>query len=414
MMTDTIKKLRTKIWLTLVGSFYALILTTLFVIYLLVSINTQNVIYQMLNHRLISNQSFFSDTFFTIELDPAGEILTIHSALSKSTQAYEELVIQTLAQTASHNQLLFNDQTWAYVITSETDGPPTENKAADQKILFVNISNVVNKLNHLLTTVTIVGLASFLVVLAGSLMLANQFIKPMKSAFENERQLTLTQKKFTENASHELRTPLTLIKGGYDEVLNNQEQTVQSQIKWLEIMAYGIKRMESLTDELLKLACLENESKPLMKDMVNINELIHELIKVMQVAADEKNAEITVTLESTIILNQNAQKLQQLMMIFLDNAIKYVNQHGTIGIRATKLKNQVQIVIENSGGGIPTDKLSHIFERFYRGDDPPTGKKKGHGLGLAIAKEIVEQLDGQIVINSIVNQITTVEIVVPE
>jgi len=253
---------------------------------------------------------------------------------------------------------------------------------------------------------SLIGVILFSLV---SFLLAQRILKMEKSAFELKKQLLLMKKRFTANASHELHTPLTMIKGGIDEILSNKDQTIESQMKWFEMVGFGLGRMEMLTNELAILARLENETIKAELETIDISQTVEHVVDALKVKAEDKNVKTNFNLDKAAKALTHEEKFKQVLTILLDNAYKYVNTNGIVNIEVTCVDQSPNIKISNTGPGIPEGELPKVYEHFYRGDSSNLANS-GTGLGLTIAKKIIEQLNGKFDINSIENELTTVEI----
>lgn len=404
-MSNVVRNLRNKIWIILSSSFYALILISLIVAYLLSSQRTQDITYQALYSRLFSNDLYLTDTFFSIEMNHSDNVLQIHSDFGMTYNQYSEILNLVLENARDHNTLSFDEHTWIYAITPSPE-------IGYQRIIFVDITETINQHHDFSRFLIISGLVSFLIVLSSGFVLANYFVKSTKISFEKQAKITSEQKKFTSNATHELRTPITLIKGSFDEILSNTDQTIESQIKWFEMIEFGIQRMETLTTELLTLAKVENREEVLPVDKVDVSSTLIDIMQIMQVLSSDREIQFSEHIQEDVVTYLNKDKFKQLLMILLENAIKYVNDNGTVEVHALKAENQVLISVHNTGPGIPAKDLPRIFERFYRSANT-SKEKKGTGLGLPIAKEIANQLGGEISIDSVVDVVTTVILTFP-
>jgi two-component system phosphate regulon sensor histidine kinase PhoR len=201
---------------------------------------------------------------------------------------------------------------------------------------------------------------------------------------------------FVVNVSHELRTPLTAIKG-FVETL--QEETAGSEHRYLTIIARHTDRLINIVNDLLTLAEIEEKSQ-LEYETINLSNLINDTVKIFEEKLQAKKLELTVEVEpKPIKIKADPFKLQQVFINLLDNAIKYTEK-GTVSIRVQKQENQVQIVFQDTGCGIPPEHLPRIFERFYVVDKARSRRLGGTGLGLAIAKHIVLLHNGQIAFES--------------
>lgn len=240
------------------------------------------------------------------------------------------------------------------------------------------------------------GFGLLTVILYG---VSNLLVRPTKKAFQQ-------QKQFIADASHELKTPLTIMKSNFAVLMANEHATVGSQKKWLGNMAFGMERMTSLTADLLLLAQLDSGSLAWEEKSFDAGKTLMQSLESLKPRIEEKNLSLTSSIEEGLILTKNADKITQVMVILLDNAIKYSEAGGWIRVEAAKIKGQVTIAVKNSGPGIPPNHLPRIFDRFYRADGARTSESKSYGLGLAIAKQIIERSGGRLNASSIENQET--------
>lgn len=410
-MSNVVKRLRNKIWIILIASFYTLIVTILVILYLLSSQRAQEATYQALYSSLFSEELHFSNLFFSIDIDTNNEIVDIHSCFDLSVNRYELLVKTVLENARDHNIIRLDEETWAYAFLPAGelfyDDPEfnIDNIGWHQRIVFVNAHDIYSRHYILFWRLVAIGGASLLIIISGSFFVAKYFVRSTKKSFEAHEKMTAQQKKFTANATHELKTPIAMIKGSYDEILRNKEKTVESQIKWFDMIEFGTRRMESLTNELLTLAKLEGQKIELPTTKINVSEIVEKTVEIMQVLANEKDIQIIKDIQPDLMIELNEEKFMQVGMIILENAIKYVNDSGRIEVLAHKKDDQIIISTLNSGPGIPAKALPKLFDYFYRVDEK---SKAGTGLGLPIAKEIIEQMGGEIVVDSIVNEVTVV------
>lgn len=233
----------------------------------------------------------------------------------------------------------------------------------------------------------------------------NEMMSQLESSFEQ-------QKQFVEDASHELRTPLQIINGHLNLIQrwgkNNPEILEES----LSISLEEMNRINKLVEELLLLSKDSNLLETKQIENIDINSEIQGRIHSIQQLKDDYMFEYHSTHEQ-IKLNINRFHFEQILLIFLDNAMKYdqINKHIVI---RTSLKNKlVQIEIIDNGEGIPKEDIPNIFDRFYRVDKSRARTKGGNGLGLSIAKKLIETYKGQVKIESEVNQFTKVIIQFP-
>ncbi|MCP2240684.1 sensor histidine kinase [Thermoanaerobacterium thermosaccharolyticum] len=169
--------------------------------------------------------------------------------------------------------------------------------------------------------------------------------------------------------------------------------------------------MEILIERLLMLARGDNKALEVNKKKFNIYELIEELVKDARIVYGEKNIEVFC--DRNLEVNADRNLIKELLRIILDNAIKYTDVDGNIKISAEEVDKNVAIIIKDDGIGIPEEEIPYIFDRFYRVDKARSKETGGMGLGLSIAKLIVELHGGKIEVNSQLNKGSEFKITIP-
>jgi two-component system, OmpR family, sensor histidine kinase CiaH len=259
-------------------------------------------------------------------------------------------------------------------------------------------SNVLN--DHILTTFLFVGSIMLVVIFMVSLYFANRAIKPIIETWEQ-------QKQFVADASHELKTPLSIITANYDALLANKEETIDSQIKWLGYIKTGTDRMTKLISDLLSLARMDDVNLDIVKTVFNLSNEVHNMVSSMVAVAIEKDIALSQSIEPSVMVEGDPDRIKEVIAILFDNAVKYTPTNGNINMALTKSKRQATFSIQNTGGGISEQDIPHVFDRFYRADSSRTHDNGGFGLGLSIAKSFVIASGGNIYVSSVENGWTT-------
>jgi signal transduction histidine kinase len=172
-------------------------------------------------------------------------------------------------------------------------------------------------------------------------------------------------------------------------------------------------KLKNLSDSLLELARENSNGQKLIFEKIKVKDLVGEAIKKIKSASLKKNIRILVRVNGSTIKG-NKDKLSELLVILLDNAIKYSPKNSQIKITAKKGKHETEIKIIDQGRGIEEKDLPHIFERFYRADSARSHQdENGYGLGLAIAKKIIEEHNGKILVNSEIDKGSEFKIILP-
>lgn len=227
-------------------------------------------------------------------------------------------------------------------------------------------------------------------------------------------ELDKSRREFVADVSHELRTPLTGIKGAVETVLENPTLDEDTKNNFLEMAIEECDRMTRLVGDLLVLSRLDNKKTSWKIETFDAERFIEHIYDVMSVSAKERAQTLTMKCESDIPdVTADKEKLQQVIINIVSNAIKYTPKGGNVAITAKNSGEFFLISVSDNGIGIPKDDLPRIFERFYRVEKSRTSDAGGTGLGLAIAKEIIDAHGGDIKIDSEIGRGTHVDVFIP-
>lgn len=243
----------------------------------------------------------------------------------------------------------------------------------------------------------------FILVVGGfvSYYLARRHLAPIERAHSS-------QSRFTSDASHELRTPLAVMKLELETALRDQKSTVKSLKEVLASNLEEVDKLSNLAEMLLNLSRLENSKIKL--EAVNINKITRQVVHEFKIPA--KRLSISAGKIQNALGNETT--ITELVRILVDNAIQYSPRDSQIIVNINTEKDMIRFDISNEGKGIEAEKLPHVFERFFRADSSRTnGERKGYGLGLALAKNIVELHSGTLRVTSEPNSTTTFTFLLP-
>jgi two-component system, OmpR family, sensor kinase len=224
-----------------------------------------------------------------------------------------------------------------------------------------------------------------------------QLIRAFNETLERLEDLFNRQRRFLADVSHELRTPLTVIKGNVGLIRKLGEADDES----LSGIEQEVDRLTRMVGDLLLLAQAESGKLPLALAPVEIDTVLLEVFQQMRVLAGEK-IQIRITEIDQVQVIGDRDRLKQVLLNLVGNAVQYTPAGGIVSLALRKTGEQVQIVINDTGPGIPAADLPHIFERFYRGEKSRkrSGAGSGFGLGLSIAFWIVKAHAGTIDVSS--------------
>lgn len=296
-----------------------------------------------------------------------------------------------------------SDETAAPVLYSRING---ELQVGVKQQLLTNISAEVSMLHRLQMILLLGGFLGLLVAVAAGYYLANRALIPIRNSMEKQQQ-------FVSDASHELRTPLSVIQAHAELLLRHPDHTIEQDSKHISMVLQETRRLGKLVSGLLTLARSDSNQLELDKRPVHLERIVQDGISKMTMLAEVKDIILRGEVESPILLQADEERLHQLLMVLMDNAVKYTPEGGVIRVACHKLSHTVYLEVEDTGIGIPPEHLPHIFDRFYRGDKARTRQEGGTGLGLAIAKWIVERHGGKIRIESKPGVGTRVLVILP-
>lgn len=224
------------------------------------------------------------------------------------------------------------------------------------------------------------------------------------------RRLENMRSEFVANVSHELKTPLTSIKG-FAETLKYVDDNDKKE-KFLDIINDEAERLTRLINDILTLSDIENNSD-IGHEEVSVKKCIEDICTLMKHAADAKNISLSSEIEKDAVLIGSEDKIKQMLLNLVDNAIKYSEPGGKVLVKEFIKDNQCIIWVKDTGIGIPENHMARLFERFYRVDKARSREKGGTGLGLAIVKHIVLALKGTVEVESEPGKGSTFKINIP-
>lgn len=238
------------------------------------------------------------------------------------------------------------------------------------------------------------GLLALVIATVIGHFMAGRAIIPMKEAYDK-------QKQFAADASHELRTPLAVVMASADLLL--ADPSIQNPFlkEILGDLKDEVKKMSKLVSDLLMVARSDNNALKVKMQKIDLGKLLEQNIRMMTPLAEKKEISLVGENFRKMILTGDEQKIKQLILILVDNAIKYTPNGGKVIVRHEKSEsNRAIFSVQDSGIGIAPEDQEKIFERFYRVDKVRSREMGGNGLGLAIAMEILKLHDGKIFVDS--------------
>ncbi len=259
---------------------------------------------------------------------------------------------------------------------------------------------------RIISTMVLVNAGIAAVIGLISYFLAGKTLKPIQAMMEE-------QKRFLADASHELRTPLTSLRTATEVSLRDKGLNLAEAKTLLKENLEEVKNLQYLSEGLLRLSSLENKDTALTWQAVSLVEIYAEAIRKVSSQAQVKKIELIAD-KPTVTVKGDKLALIEVLVILLDNAIKYSPKNTQVEIITHKRKDRVTITVADQGMGIEAKDIPHIFDRFYRADQSRSTRfGSGYGLGLPIAQRIVEEHYGRITVKSHTGKGSTFTVVLP-
>ena len=317
-------------------------------------------------------------TSIVVELDKQGNIIKTFTFMNISQKTISAAIDQATDTKALSGKIKIEDTYYAFL---------KHNTSYITKIAFVDRTAQHRTLMNLLVIFLVVGGMSLVLLLLISIYFANKSIEPIKEVFEKQQQ-------FIADASHELRTPLSVIKTNLALITDNSEETVKSQARWIGYISSQTDRMSNLVDDMLALARFDYTEIRLPFSRFDLSQVVNSTLLSFEAVFFENHITLDSQIQPDVFLSGDKESIKKVINILIDNAIKNTPANGRISVQLTA--DKTQITVSNTGPGIPAEHLDKIFQRFYRMDTSRTRENGGYGLGLAIAKSIIEQHQGRI------------------
>ena len=309
-------------------------------------------------------------TFYSVALAEDGSILSVDNG--QRTVYSEEELISIAREILAGNQSSGRTGSLTYLVAQRPE-----------YTLVAFMDNTVSEagLTTLLHNVLIVGGVALVVLFFLSLFLSKRIIRPLE---ENDRQ----QRRFVSDASHELKTPVAVISTNA-EMLSREI----GENEWLSNILYENERMGGLVTQLLDLSRAENAEVPM--EEIDFSRVVTGEALAFESLAFDRGKLIQSDIKEGILLSGNRTQLTQLVSILLDNAVRH-STGSEIELSLKRQGHHAVLSVVNPGEEIPPEKLAHLFDRFYRVDEARNSEGRHYGLGLSIAKAVVEKHGGSI------------------
>ena len=347
------------------------------------------------NREETENQEFpvFMDIVaYTVIYNDQNEIIDVLNHTQKDIsedqikEIAEKILSENSEETTKIGNLYFDEYSYSF--------------KGHNSLTIIDNGVIKEKLVSLLKTSILIFVLLELVIILISLKLTSWIIKPVIETFNK-------QKQFIADASHELKTPVAVIMAN-SEALEKEPQ----EEKWLNNIKSEAERMNGLISDLLDLAKLENGANQEEYNLEDLSKLVEKSLLTFESLIYENKIKLDYQIQKDIKIKCNVNQIKQLVAILIDNSIQHSEKDGEIKLILETQKNEAILRVSNKGKEISKEAQEKIFERFYRIDEARTRTSNRYGLGLAIAKNIVNNHNGKISVQC-ENGYTTFSVVLP-
>lgn len=321
----------------------------------------------------MSPESPYETRYFTVGLDDTGKVLYTDTGFIAAIESEDAAGFAQEVYKTGKSKGYIGDYRYLKV-----------EKGEEFLVVFLDCGRDLDSHRSFVWIAIMVSVVSLLAVLVLLSLLSKYAIAPLAESYAK-------QKQFITDASHELKTPLTIISAN-NEVIELENGSSQ----WTESIRNQVERLSVLTGNLVALARMDEDGMRLELKDFSLSNAVVQVAEAFAVPAENKEIKYSISVEKEITLHGNEDSIRQLVSLLCDNAVKYANQGGEITIFLKRFGKKRWLSVANTVKEIEKGKQEHLFERFYRADSSRNSNTGGNGIGLSLAKAIVEAHKGKI------------------
>lgn len=326
-------------------------------------------------------ETAFSTRYFVVKMDSSGNIFEVNA--KHIAALTEDEVIQYAKTSLERGKKTGKLGIYNYTI-SEVSYSTIFGKFGGYMAIFVDFSSEYNNMISYLLISCIIGAISMVVVFILISILSKKAIAPVVESIEK-------QKQFITDAGHEIKTPLAIISANTDVL-----ELTSGPNEWTQSIRNQTNRLSELVKKLISLAKMDEEKVQLVFGQFCVSDAVWEAAVPFETLAESKGHNLELNIQPDITMNGDESSIKQLVSILLDNAVKYSSENGEIKLSLAKTNKHVKLEVYNKTDSISKENLDRLFDRFYRADSSRSRETGGYGIGLSIAKAIVEAHKGRI------------------
>ena len=326
-------------------------------------------------HPELPAETAFTVRFFSVELDSDGEVVMVNvdNIAAVDYDGALELAKEVLEEDRTEGYLDY----YQYRIEKDLMN-------GNVRVVFLDCEVALTSAQQFLITSIFVSIAGIIFVFLIVIYFSKKAVAPIAESYDK-------QKQFITDASHELKTPLTVI-GANTEIIEMEA----GESEWTRSTRNQIERLAKLTENLVMLSRMDEESQEEIKEEIDLSDLISKEFEEFKAVGKMSNKEFELNVEKDIFYRGNVDKIKKLCSILGENALKYASKNSVIEVKLRKSGKNIVFYTKNQVDQIEKGNRNDLFERFVRADASRNSKTGGHGIGLSIAKAIVQTHKGKI------------------
>lgn len=342
------------------------------------------------NNNLFQAELPYESRYFSVDFttNDTSSVIDVDQIAAIDSETAVQYAMKALTGGKDHGFI----GNYRYIADSSGDGT---------QITFLDCRRSLSNFRTFWITITQVAVSGFFLVFLLIVYFSRRIINPTVESYEK-------QKLFITDAGHELKTPLAIIDADADVLSMDVGEN-----EWLTDIKKQVRRMTSLTNDLICLARMEESGNQAEMIEFPLSEIVKETASSFQAPAKTQHKDFLLDIEPAVSMTGNEKLIRQLTSILLDNALKYSPENGTIKISLKKHGRSIRLSIFNTADKIDPSELPNLFDRFYRSDRSRNSATGGYGIGLAIAKAIVNTHRGKIQASSSDGNSLTIEAIFP-
>ena len=321
----------------------------------------------------ISPEVKFESRYFVVSFDSDGNVASIDTKHIFAISEEDSIKIAKRIYKGSSDRGFYRNYRYAKI-----------NLNGYNAVMCLDVYNGLSSANYFLLVSLSASFIGWITVIIIVLAFSKRIIAPVSKSYEK-------QKRFISDAGHEIKTPLAIIEADIGVMEINEGEN-----EWLDDIKTQVRRLARLTNDLIHLSKLDEGRDSLKFIDFSVSDLAHETVTSFTGLATVNNKKLEANIQPNLTLKGDTESIRELLTILLDNAIKYSTGDGNISLEVKKKNGHIVIEASNSAKNLTKENAEHLFDRFYRADESRNSETGGHGIGLSMAKAIVEAHKGKI------------------